>query len=361
MKVVILTDTFLPYAGGGQIFVWEAVRRLCQKTDVDIEIVTRRLVIDGKKVIDNENYFKNRLRIVRLGVAAKWNNIFSRLGFILQATFYLLFQKFDLIDAQAFVAAVPGKIVALIKRKPVILTIHGTTLETGQASFFEKIILTKIKYDAQISAASNFLKFPNVNKNIFTVNPGVNGDFFKPDFSKKEKDRILFVGRLQKVKGTENLLRCADSLKQEQVKFVVVGDGEERERMADYARAHNLTNVEFVGELDKNQVLAEYQKASIFLLPSLSEGFPLTVLEAMSCGLPVVASNVGDVGKIIKNGVNGFVVEPQDAQGVVKWIKYLLKNESAREKIVENNLNAARHYSWEKTAAQIDKIYHKYD
>ncbi len=160
MKIAILIDTFLPYKGGGQIFVWEAAKRLAQKENLEITIITRKLLLNNIKIAKNEEYFSGKLKIVRKGFCTEWNNIFSRGFFIISSFFYLLTHPFDLIDAQAFISGIPGKLAAMIKRKPIILTVHGTTLETGSASWLEKFILTKIKYDAQISAASNFAGFP---------------------------------------------------------------------------------------------------------------------------------------------------------------------------------------------------------
>lgn len=357
MKIAILIDTFLPYKGGGQIFVWEVARRLAQKDDVQINIVTRKITVNGKRISENETYFNGKLKVTRLGFCASWNNLISRGYYIAAAFLYLLKNKFDLIDAQAFIASIPGKLVAIIKRQPIILTVHGTTMETGGASFLEKFILTKIKYDTQISAASNFLKFKNVNKNITIVNPGVDTNFYKPNLSLKKNNRVLFVGRLQKIKGTEVLLRCFDTLKQERYKFIVVGDGEEMEEIKKYIQEKSISNVELKGELTEKEVLLEYQKATVFLLPSLSEGFPLTILEAMACGLPVVASNVGDVTKIIVDGNNGFVVKPGVVSLFAEKIKLILNNQDMAQKMSKNNILKAKQYSWDKTARGIYRVY----
>ncbi len=356
MKIIILIDTFLPYYGGGQIFVWEVTKRLAAEHSIKIEIVTRQVLVEGK-VLGNEEFFEGRLKIKRLGWPAKWDNIISRLWFIIQAAFYICRQDFDLIDAQAFVSAIPGKLAAILKGKPVILTIHGTTMETGDASWLEKIILTKIKYDAQISAAANFLKFDNINKDIKVINPGVDVNFYKPHVSMKQNNRILFVGRLQKVKGTEVLLQCMKALEEKTCKLIIVGDGVERTRMENFVKEEKISNVEFKGELAPEAVRRQYQKAAVFILPSVSEGFPLTVLEAMACGAPVCAFNVGDVSKIVENGVNGFIVKPNETKTFVEKIKLILQKKDLAAEIAKNNAAKVKNYSWEKTA---DKIYKTY-
>lgn len=385
MKIIILTDVYLPYVGGGQVFLSNVVSRLCQKKDMEIEILTRRLIVDAKAVVQNEILENGRLKITRLGIPAKWNNIFSRLAYIFLASAYLMNKKFDLIDAQAFIGGVPGKIISILKRKPVILTVHGTSLEIGRAGILEKLILTKIKYNVEISAAANFLKIKNINKNIKVVNPGVDSDFYKPDFSKKEKNRILFVGRLQKVKGTETLYQCinlsaknrsashvsvaqkgerkdlADTFIPSNCKWVIVGDGEEMDTVMSKVKKENIKNVEFKGSLSHKKTLEEYQKASLFVLPSESEGFPLTLLEALSCGLPCVASNVGDIAVLIKDNVNGYTVKQGNSNDFAKNIKNILKDDKLREQMAVNNREKAKNYSWDETSDKIYKIYKQYD
>lgn len=361
MKIIILTDVYLPYVGGGQIYLSNVLQHICKQNDIEIEIVTRKLIINGKIIGRNENQCAGKLKITRLGFPAAWDNIFARLGFIFFAVFYLLNKNFDLIDVQAFIGAIPGKIISVLKKKPIILTIHGTTLETGHAGMIEKIILTKIKYDAQISAASNFLKFKNVNKKINIVTPGVDSSFYKHSLSKKEKKRILFVGRLQKIKGTESLYRCISTLKHWNYKWVIVGDGEEMKSLKDKIKAAGISHVEFTGSLRREKTLEEYQKASIFFLPSWSEGFPLTLLEAMACGLPCVASNVGDIASLVKDNVNGFIVKSGDIKNFAESIQKISQDDKLRKQISANNIEKSGKYSWNKSADKIYQIYKKYD
>lgn len=358
-KIIILTDVFLPYCGGGQIYVWETAKRLVQDYELTIEIVTRKIIVDGKAAAGNESFFHGKLKITRLGAAGKWDNLFSRIWFIFAAMVYLFRQDFDLIDAQVFVAAIPGRIVGWLKHKPVILTVHGTTLEKKEHRILEKILLTGIKYDAQITAAANFLKIKNVNKKIYVAPPGVDADFFKPDYGARKKNRILFVGRLQKVKGTEMLMKCIYALRKENVLFSIVGTGEERDRISRFIKEKNITNAEMCGGLNKADVLKEYQKADLFFLPSVSEGFPLTVLEAMACGLPVVATDVGDMRCLATDHVNGFVVQSNHTAEFIDKISLIL-NDTHQAKIMStNNIKFARKYSWEETAKKVHQVYEK--
>lgn len=356
-KIIILVDVYLPFVGGGQIWVKEISKYIAAKKNISIEIVTRKLKWNGIVAADSEILYDGKLKITRLGFVSSWNNIFSRLIFIIQAFFYLIFSDFDLIDAQVFVSAIPGKLAALIKRKPVILTVHGTSVEKKHHSFIEDFLLTKIKYDKVISVASNFLKIPNVNKNISVINPGVNLKFFKLDLIERKNNRIIFVGRLEKEKGIDILKKILFFYKQKDVEFAVVGEGSLKNDLMSYISSQKIRNACFLGVLSQEDLSKEYRRSGIFLMTSRTEGYPLTIIEAMASGLPIVASNVGDVGKIVSNIDNGFLVEDLRADSYIKYIDILLSNKSIQEKMGRANLNKSKNYSWQKTAESICQEY----
>lgn len=350
MKIVTVVDAFFPYRGGGQIWVWETAKRLVQKYNCEVEVVTRSIIVNGK-TLQSEFYFNKKLKITRLGKPSTWNNILSRLLFVIKAVFYLLPKQFDLIDAQAFIGGIPGKIIAILKRRPVIFTVHGTTSSLG-----EKLILTNIKYDAEITVSKNFLKARNFNKEIFVINPGTEISSHGQRKAKNEKN-IVFVGRLQRIKGTENILKIAEKLQAEKIKLTIVGDGPEKKRMQKIIGQKHLANVNLIGAITDPKEY--YQSASLFFLPSLSEGFPLTVLEAMSHGLPVVGTKVGDMELIVRSGENGFLFEKNDIEGMISGIKLILGDSDLWQKISQNNYQKAQNYSWDTTADKIFKVYEK--
>lgn len=356
-KVIILIDVYLPFVGGGQIWVKEISKYIAAQKNISIEIVTRKLRWNGVIAESSENILPGKLKITRLGFISSWDNIFSRLFFIVHAFFYLIFSDFDLIDAQVFVSAIPGKLAAQVKRKPVILTVHGTSLEKENCSLLEKIILTKIKYSAEITAASNFLKFINVNSQIKVINPGIDAEIFKSGLKQHEKKRIIFVGRLEQEKGIDILKNILFFYKQQDIEFAIAGEGSLKNDLINYISLKNIKNIHFLGILSQKDLAKEYAKSNIFLMTSRTEGYPLTVIEAMASGLPIVASNVGDVGKIVQNGVNGFLVDDFLVDSYTKYIDALLKNESMQERIGRANLKKSKNYSWHKTAASVYGIY----
>ena len=93
-----------------------------------------------------------------------------------------------------------------------------------------------------------------------------------------------------------------------------------------------IHKIMYIGKQKLHEMLEWYQKASIFILPSLSEAFPITNLEALSCGTPVIASNVGGIPEAVQDRKNGILVPPSNVVKLAENIQYLLDNEDIRKK-----------------------------
>jgi len=99
-----------------------------------------------------------------------------------------------------------------------------------------------------------------------------------------------------------------------------------------------------------------YQKSDVYLLTSFAEGTPTSALEAMACGLPIVSSNAGGVGSIVKENTNGFVIDDFDKNRYIQSIKLLNNDITLRKTIFANNILLAQNYRWDKVASNITQI-----
>jgi glycosyltransferase involved in cell wall biosynthesis len=201
-----------------------------------------------------------------------------------------------------------------------------------------------------------------VSRPVTTVNPGVNTGVFTPGDGDREKDkRVLFVGRFVPVKNIELLIeafsRVTDS--HPEAELVLVGDGPRRDTLRIEVEQQGLSDqVRFTGYIPNDELPDIYRNASIFVLPSKSEGYPITLLEAMSCGTPVVAPSVGAIPDIVDDGENGLLYPVGSVNDLADALDTLLSdrelqwlyNKNARKKAVDM-------FDWIERQRQTYKLY----
>lgn len=187
-----------------------------------------------------------------------------------------------------------------------------------------------IKYDVEITVDRKFLQYKNINRPIYIPN-GVDLKKFENINAKKEDKffKILFVGRLHPQKGLMYLVDAVSLIKNElprKVRFVIVGEGDEKNNLINKIRYLGLEDLfVFKGRMFGDDLSREYESSHLFILPSLYEGFPLTVLEAWACKLPVLATSVGELSYIIKEDHNGWLVDPGNCHELAEKLKYILQ------------------------------------
>jgi len=177
-------------------------------------------------------------------------------------------------------------------------------------------------------------------KRLKVVPNGVDSIKFCPDSKQNNKFVLGYAGRITPAKGNEDLIYIALELRKffKNIKIVVCGKtgfhknlnyGEELQRRIN--RYGLSDNFEFKGFIE--DMSAFYQNISLFLLPSKDECAPLTVLEAMASGVPVIAYDVGGVSEILEDSVQGYLIKKNDICGFVNKIKFLLNNDNLRKKM----------------------------
>jgi D-inositol-3-phosphate glycosyltransferase len=184
---------------------------------------------------------------------------------------------------------------------------------------------------------------------------------------------ILFVGRLQPLKGVDTLIQAATRLRlrdisaQHPVHLVVVGgnpNGTGEDTDAELARLQGLTRdlcmdrmVVFLGQRDQDKLPYYYSAAEVVVMPSHYESFGMVALEAMACGTPVVASQVGGLAYLVQDGVTGFVVPDQDPEVLADRLTLLLGDAELRRRMGKQAAAYARTFDWENVAVQIADVY----
>jgi glycosyltransferase involved in cell wall biosynthesis len=184
---------------------------------------------------------------------------------------------------------------------------------------------------------------------VYILFDSVDIEKFKPISLPKVYD-IITVARLVSGKGTDTLLRViAEIIRKykQDVKLGIVGDGPLKAFLQKLAAELDIVgNVDFVNWKENTEFY--YNSARIFCLPSHHEGLPMTMLEAMACGVPPVVSNVGDVTDAVEDGVNGIVIDnPLDINGFTNAIISLLREEGLYQKVSQNARMVRDKYCYE--------------
>lgn len=165
---------------------------------------------------------------------------------------------------------------------------------------------------------------------------GVDLDVFRPRPERREPGLIVCVARLRPHKNVPLLLAACRQLRDRGVacRLVVIGEGPDRDELEATRDRLGLTDtVTFVGALGQDQVCDWWQRASVAVLPSRSEGMPVSLMEAAACGVPAVATAVGGVAELVEHGVTGVVTPSDDAEALADGLEDVLRLDWIRERM----------------------------
>jgi len=181
---------------------------------------------------------------------------------------------------------------------------------------------------------------------------------------RKNPDEIILicVGRFQPEKGQKFLIEAMDIVRKTNtsIRLVLCGSGPEEGKIKNLVKNLNLEDrVFFMGTVPKDTIPEILKSADIFVLPSLSEGFPNVLLEAMASGLPIISTNVDGVNEIVKSGINGYIIPSGSSESIANAIIELCSEPGILKKIGENNIISAKRYRWDQIMDELEKIYHK--
>lgn len=308
----------------------------------------------------------NWLRILQLP--------FFMISFFLKA--FRISKKSDVIHSYWSVAGLIALIIKFIRPTPIVMNIWGSDILFTQipvVSYFYKLFLRQA--NAIVCESQHFKKqligFGVPEEIISIIGNGINYNIFKPGDKiycrrilglPKEKLIVLAVGNLIEQKGYQFLIEAIPDVitNHPNLHFIFVGIGEYRKYLENQITKLNiLNNIQFVGQQDVSQMPNWLNSADIFVHPSLSEGTPNSVIEAMACKLPVIATSVGDIPNVIEDGENGFLVPPRDFSQLASKLNRLIESKNLREQFGQNGLQMvqSRFGSWETQTELLRKLY----
>lgn len=304
---------------------------------------------------------KENYRYVKVPVALKeFGDPFRALRASYKIMNILRKNEFDLLHVHGYFASICSLYIARLMKIQCIATCHGFISTDQKLKFYNQLELIALRACQSIIAVSENVK-ETLTKNGITSSKIIvmqNAVKFRENNSIDDENRTMkrreigiesdefvcgYIGRLSEEKGLKYLILALEEIRiaTVSVRLVVIGDGPQRDTMMKLAKERNLVSrVIFLGF--KKNIEDWLPILDLFVLPSLTEGTPMALLEAMSIGLPVIATSVGGVPNIIKDNENGIQVQPADYKEISRQIENFIRSPEFRKKISENAINTIK-------------------
>ncbi len=280
-----------------------------------------------------------------------YRNIFGHLLIVLRLWWELRkIKRINIIHAPEYFST--GVLSLLIKDIPIVLTVPGNIYERiKNGNPFDAITTAAYKITAILSAKKcatiiaysrdqwYWWSYTGAKEERMALIPlGVDTHLFKRTAQNScsskndQKFVILYIGRLSKEKGLVHLFHAVDALKKDGVdlELRLIGDGPQKESLTRLARTLGLEKyITWMGWIPQTELPDHYRSASICVLPSLSEPFGRTMIEAMACQTAFLGAQVGGIADHITDGENGFLVPPGDTKALELKLRFILENQNA--------------------------------
>ena len=355
MRILHLTTSFPrnPSDPAG-VFILELAKHLINKK-LEIDVAAphapyeeTRETINGIVIRRLRYFLPTRLQCLCYGAGMPANLKKSHLAKIQLPFLGLVFlfhtlihaKKYDLIHAHWNLTGLAAIIVKKFLKIPVVVNVHhGNTF--SRISVLDKYIFERADCVVCNSTfTQNILLKSCTPKKCVIIPPGVDTTLFCPNGEPRKTNSLFAMGRLIEWKGFHFLFHALKDLKNEfpDIHLYLAGDGPERQTLLNLAIGLGVDScITFLGNIPNWKTVDYFRSADVFVLPSIvdaggnTEGLGVVLLEAMSCGTPCVASSVGGITDIVKNGYNGFLTKPGSPQDIKEKIFFLLKNKEHRQ------------------------------
>ncbi|MFX0186753.1 MAG: glycosyltransferase family 4 protein [Candidatus Hodarchaeota archaeon] len=382
MKVLIITPSPPEYLGGLALFCRDLALNL-EKKGIEVDILTSTLSKKGP-IIDqiglNINVLKQKV------YAFPDNDNFLRIKnplFLVLKYLKKNANKYDLIHVHSYIyfATIQTFIYRLLfnQKIPVILHLHGgiQTEEFIASSLIEKamLLIKKFFFDLIIGkfmikranaiisvskedllAVNNVFKSNRKTHNFYIPNVVDSKEFKRLD--KIDKKYIGFIGRLTKIKGIDLFLELIKKINEidRNQEFLIIGEGP---YLNDVKKANEKYPIKFLERVNHSEIVKYYNQCSIFVQTSRAEGLPTCVLEALSCEIPVVASDVGGTSEIVQHNKTGYLFENGMLDQAIEFINKIKNNQEYAKLGKIGRALIRQKFSWEAITKKIILIYKK--
>lgn len=261
-----------------------------------------------------------------------------------------------------------GVLASKLNFHPYIISVWGSDVfyDLENHSLLQNKMKNAIINADMVCSTSKIMTTPLLpyRKDIEVIPFGIDTNLFKPTSKRPEFPLIIgTVKGLKSIYGIEKLIRAFSQLNSSNefnnIELHIYGDGHEKENYITLVNQLNLSKkIIFKGSIPNSEVPKALNSFSIFANLSEFESFGVSILEASSCALPVIASNVGGIPEVVENEKTGFLVEKDSVEEIVKAMKNLLSDKQLRVKMGENGRNfVMQHYDINKTTEKMINYY----
>jgi len=369
MRIGIVSPTFPPDGGGVSFYVYNLAKELVKKGHKII--VFTRGHTKYSDIQEIEGIYVNKVPF--LPVYPFHVNIH---GIFINRIFKTYEKQLDILHTHIPLPPIVNT------KLPILATVHGLPelktriLPPSNPIILSEILFSFVVYNTEEKILRKANKVTTVshstgreieyyynlsNKDITVIGNGVDETFFSPKHNENNEINVLYAGRLDQKKGLLELVQSAREIcsTYENVNFKIAGDGPFLSKLLNYINKNDLSErVLLYGHVDRNALRRLYQNSSIFLLPSYYEGLPNVILEAMSCGLPIIATDVGGISEVVHEGDNGFLIQPQDHNQITNSLKTMIDNKSLREKMgKKSRSNIIKYNTWNEVSNRYIRLY----
>ncbi len=297
------------------------------------------------------------------------NSLFEEVENYSKAAKKLAKLDFDVIHCHDWLTIKAGLVIKKLTGKPLVFHVHATEFDrTGLnygSSYVHKLEELGLKEADAIIVVSNYTKDLIVKKygvdpsKVFVVHNAIEEQDFFESFEeiKKHYKIVLFLGRLTLQKGPDYFLRVAKRVSEfrDDVVFVVAGSGEMEKQLIEMAVSLGIADkVIFTGFLSNEEVKKMYSIADVYVMPSVSEPFGISALEALASSTPIVISKQSGVSEVIKHCLKA---DFWDVDRFAEYVLHLLENEVLHKEVLSNAKKELSSLKWEKSARKIKEVY----
>jgi glycosyltransferase involved in cell wall biosynthesis len=366
MKVLMAPPGFHPIRGGTETVVRNLsveLNRIGVHTDVMTFNMDRKYAPKWKRKIekiDGVTVFKiPALKWLPIEPSPRIN---LRINLI-PGRFTNLLNEYDIIHFHEVDFSFP--LFSFFVKKPKILHLHGISVGYFKRYHLSRIIFKRVAdYYITITKqmARDLTELGITTNRIIYLPNSINVNSFHPE-GEKDGNLLLYVGRIVPVKGLHVLLESLRYLRQSTRLVIVgpIGDFKYYQEILEHIERENEKGkhkITYLGTVPEAELMKIYQKASIFILPSFWEAFPVVILEALSCETPVITTPVGENPEVIRNFENGILVPVNDPLRLAEAINFMLDNKDNRTKMGRKGRELViKKFSVEVIAKRLRKIY----